>query len=1114
MRRFARPFLLALGLPFAVALVSSCADYATSASRAGMQAASGVGNALVGPQVVISQVYGGGGNAGSVLRNDFIELHNRGTTAVSVAGWSVQYASNTGTFNQATPLTGSIPAGGYYLIQEAAQGGGTQNLPTPNVIAAPAIPMAAGAGKVLLATVSAPLGAAGGTCPAGANVVDFVSYGTGSTNCNGLGTTGTISAVNAAIRNDNGCAYSTAANAMSATFTVATAAPRNSSTPPVTCDDTPQPVVDDVTLDAVNTTLEVGQTRQLTAHAFSNGVEIPAAFTWSATPAGIVSVSGAGLVTAQAPGDAEVRATTSNGEFAAVTMHVDEATLPDLPAVRFSEIHYDNIETDVGEAIEIEGPAGTDLSGWKVVLYNGANGTAYDTRVLTQTIPATCAARGVVVLRYEQDGVQNGSPDGMALVDAGGNVVEFLSYEGVTTATDGPAAGKTSTNIGVQQISAPHFQTLQRRPSGIWEGPKASTLGGCHGSTPVTPVNQLSFSGRSPFDAPLPLTFEDQLFATLRSPSDASVTTTITWLALTPAIATIDADGVVRAVSVGNARFRATAAEGTTNTFTLPMAAATASTTAQYANHTEFGVPVDANPADDEIVERTEFTASFSKARGIPNWVSYNLEATHITPGQDRCDCFTYDPMLPADFTRYTTADYTGAGSAAGFGIDRGHLARSFDRTSGSLDNARTFYFTNIIPQASDNNQGPWADLENHIGAMAQGGTKEVWVIAGAHGSQGTVKGEGVITIPASVWKVALIMPRNQGLADVDSRDDVEVIAIIMPNISFTNGLIDNWQHYRTTVDAVEALTGYDVLSLLPDQVEIAVESNTRPPTASVNGPFTINEGGSVQFSGTAADPDAGQSLTLHWAFGDGSTGAGTAPSHTYAQNGVYTVTFTATDPLGLVATATTTVTVNNVAPSITSLNVPASVVSGSSLTAAGTFSDPGPDAPWSFSFAWGEGSPSTGLVTSPAVVASASHTYFAVGTYTVRFTVTDKDGASAFAERQVQVVRLQVESDVNPNRINLNENGNGRVMVRLLSSASFDATATDAGTARIGAVAPVASSVEDVNGDGRADMVLHFVRRELIESGALSESATQLVLHATLGDGRQIESRPSVRVR
>src|SRR5882724_350132 len=80
----------------------------------------------VSSTVVISQVYGGGGNAGATLRNDFIEILNKGTSAVNLAGWTVQYSSAAGTtWTNSTPLSGTLQPGQYYLIQEAAGTGGT-----------------------------------------------------------------------------------------------------------------------------------------------------------------------------------------------------------------------------------------------------------------------------------------------------------------------------------------------------------------------------------------------------------------------------------------------------------------------------------------------------------------------------------------------------------------------------------------------------------------------------------------------------------------------------------------------------------------------------------------------------------------------------------------------------------------------------------------------------------------------------------------------------------------------------------------------------------------------------------------------------------------------------
>src|SRR5688500_5915592 len=118
------------------------------------------------------------------------------------------------------------------------------------------------------------------------------------------------------------------------------------------------------------------------------------------------------------------------------------------PEVRFSEIHYDNGGTDSGEAIEISGPAGTDVTGWKIYLYNGSTGLTYEpTRTLAGTIPASCEGRGVLFETYPVNGIQNGDPDGIALVNAAGHVIEFLSYEGTFAALNGPAIGMTATQI-------------------------------------------------------------------------------------------------------------------------------------------------------------------------------------------------------------------------------------------------------------------------------------------------------------------------------------------------------------------------------------------------------------------------------------------------------------------------------------------------------------------------------------------------------------------------------------------------------------------------------------------------------------------------------------------
>ncbi|MCO7221251.1 ExeM/NucH family extracellular endonuclease [Klenkia sp. PcliD-1-E] len=134
---------------------------------------------------------------------------------------------------------------------------------------------------------------------------------------------------------------------------------------------------------------------------------------------------------------------------------------------RITEIHYDNAGADTGEAIEVTAPSPADLTGLSLVLYNGSNGASYG----TLAVPASSTGIAVV----PAPGLQNGAPDGVALV-ANGTVVEFLSYEGVLTATNGPANGLTSTDIGVAEDGAPEGQSLQL-VDGTWTGPLASTFG-------------------------------------------------------------------------------------------------------------------------------------------------------------------------------------------------------------------------------------------------------------------------------------------------------------------------------------------------------------------------------------------------------------------------------------------------------------------------------------------------------------------------------------------------------------------------------------------------------------------------------------------------------------
>jgi uncharacterized protein len=178
--------------------------------------------AALSTDVVISQIYGGGGNAGATFTHDFIEIQNRGSSPVILAGWSVQYASSAGTTWQATPLTGTIPPGGFRLIQESQGTGGTTPLPTPDDSGT--IAMSATAGKVALVRVASPL-TCGANCDTAANVHDFVGYGAAANDFEG-GPTPTLSNTTAARRTSDD------SDNNAADFEVFAPTPRNSGSPP------------------------------------------------------------------------------------------------------------------------------------------------------------------------------------------------------------------------------------------------------------------------------------------------------------------------------------------------------------------------------------------------------------------------------------------------------------------------------------------------------------------------------------------------------------------------------------------------------------------------------------------------------------------------------------------------------------------------------------------------------------------------------------------------------------------------------------------------------------------------------------------------------------------
>ncbi len=208
------------------------------------------------------------------------------------------------------------------------------------------------------------------------------------------------------------------------------------------------------------------------------------------------------------------------------------------------------------------------------------------------------------------------------------------------------------------------------------------------------------------------------------------------------------------------------------------------------------------------LKDNSFYKISYSKSRGTSNWVAWHLQSEDIG-GVPRQDNFRGDALLPGSWYQVQTSDYSSSG------FNRGHYCPSGDRTSTISGNSSTFLMTNIMPQAPNLNQGPWEGLEDFVRNSLVGSNKEAFIYMGVTGAGGyepsgltTFIASGKITVPAKVWKVALILPKGNGdLARIHS--DATVVAVNMPNdnrlYNTTAGGRNDWRNYIVSVNALES---------------------------------------------------------------------------------------------------------------------------------------------------------------------------------------------------------------------------------------------------------------------------------------------------------------------
>jgi len=189
------------------------------------------------PDIVVSQVYAGGGNAGAPFANDYVELFNRGASSIDVGGWTIQYASAAGITWQATPLAGSIAPGRRYLVQLASAAAVGAPLPTPDAIGT--TNLAVSGGKVALVRDATPLacGASPGSCSAVTAVADLIGYGTAG-DYEGAAAAPAVGNATAAVRAADGC---TDNDANATDIAAAEPTPRNAGVAATSCGGTQPP---------------------------------------------------------------------------------------------------------------------------------------------------------------------------------------------------------------------------------------------------------------------------------------------------------------------------------------------------------------------------------------------------------------------------------------------------------------------------------------------------------------------------------------------------------------------------------------------------------------------------------------------------------------------------------------------------------------------------------------------------------------------------------------------------------------------------------------------------------------------------------------------------------
>ena len=840
--------------------------------------------------VVISQVYGGGGNTGSTLKNDYIELINHSGTPVNLSGWSVQaFVSTTGTW-QVTPLTSfTLQPGQYYLIQESQGAGGTDDLPTPDAIGT--IPVSSTSTKVALVNNTTTITAA---CPnaAAAGIVDLVGYGT--TDCfEGSGTAPLLTNTTADFRLNGGC-FDT--NDNSVDFVTGAPNPHNTSSATHDCTGL------SASGSANPSTVLQGNSTTLTVHVApgqnptSSGLTVTADLSLIGGSAS-QPFSGSGTtftffatVPANNPsGMKSLPVTVTDGQGRTANTNILVSVLSTTPEhVTISQVYGgggNSGATYLNDYVELYNPTAAPISmtGWSLQ-YGSATGTNFSGKqVIGGTIdpghyylvslasggavgaplpPASvsgsdinmAAAAGKIVLVSNSDTLI-----GVCPVGTDPDIVDFVGYGTTANCHEGAAnAPAPSNTTAIFRKTGGGTDTDQNANDFVTGAPNPRS------TTPVVEFGP-SVAGTDPTTNATIAPYDSSITVDFSEPVDAvgawyNITCTATGLhndatvahtndfktwAFTPNTSFQFGEQCTVTIYKNQIHDQDTDDSGPdTDTlsadYVWSFTVVGAGQAAPYppSVHLTMGNPnnavADINQPLNYLMMKPTYAVSYNRDKGTPNWVSWHLDPSWYGT-LARVDTFRPDPAVSPDWYRVQAFDYSGTG------FDRGHMTPNADRDNQNRIpiNQETYLMSNMVPQAPDNNQGPWANLEGDLRTIADGGN-ELYIISGplgvggvgsANGNTVNAIANGHVTVPAYTWKVALVLQSGSGDDVSRVTCSTRTIAVLMPN---TQGIRNiPWQNFLTTVDAIEQATGYDLYSNLPPAVQACVEegvNGTNPP--------------------------------------------------------------------------------------------------------------------------------------------------------------------------------------------------------------------------------------------------------------------------------------------